>query len=153
VLAAQAPRHEFQPMAIEGAPFHEGDSLVLLASGQLQWLREGRVVATLNDPEELIRHSGERRRTGRSTSPTTRAEESSTSTGPGPPRVSVKRYSRMRHVSPQEVERQFLAGVQDLNSNQAAFRVEVQVDLATYLSGITGVCPCYTPYANFFGEL
>ena len=59
VLAAQAPRHEFRPMAIEGTPFHEGDSLVLLASGQVRWLREGRVVATLNDPEGLIRASGE----------------------------------------------------------------------------------------------
>jgi hypothetical protein len=59
VLAAQAPRHEFRPMALDGTPFQEGDSLVLIGTGQVQWLREGRVVATLNDPEGLIRGSGD----------------------------------------------------------------------------------------------
>jgi hypothetical protein len=46
-------------MAIAGTPFHEGDSLVLTANGQVQWLREGRVIATLNDPEGIIRNEHE----------------------------------------------------------------------------------------------
>jgi hypothetical protein len=59
VLAAQAPRLELRPMAIEGTPFQEGDSLALLDNGQVQWQRDGRVVATLNDPEGLIRGSND----------------------------------------------------------------------------------------------
>jgi hypothetical protein len=52
-VQAGAPRVLLHPDANAWTPFVEGDELVAVSGGQVEWYRDGRLVATVSDPQGL----------------------------------------------------------------------------------------------------